>query len=203
MSSRIPAAGTGGRAAARRPPAAGPGPRVAVALGPVAGIGSRYRVLAPARVLRMWALLNQASQEISGHDPPPEAVGRLHGLFVAVTRELRRSFSPALTGELDQLIGRFGDDADAAQVRIEYASLLGWLGGLVISMLSELDTAAWTLNLASAASAAAAPPPGTTVRPDAGREGSPPPADRPRAVPGAGPSVPPRLPGSLGPSPYL
>jgi hypothetical protein len=39
-------------------------------------------------------------------------------------------------------MGSFGDNPDAAQVRIEYASLLGWLGGLAIGMLGELGTAA-------------------------------------------------------------
>jgi hypothetical protein len=30
-------------------------------------------------------------------------------------------------------------DPDAADVRIEYASLLGWLGGLVIGMFGQLE----------------------------------------------------------------
>jgi hypothetical protein len=174
-----------------------------VALGPVAGIGSKYRVAAPGRVLRMWALLNRAGQELSAPDLPPEALARLHALFGTVTAELRRSLSPALTAELDELIGSFGDGADALQVRLQYAGLLGWLGGLVISMLAELDTAAWNLDLLEAVSAASAPPRSQAVHRDSGGEGSPQSADRRRAVRGAGSSVAPRLFGDLDPSPYL
>ena len=179
------------------------GPRIMVTLGPVDGIGRQCRVLAPARVLRMWALLNQASQELSARDLPPEALARLHRLFITVTAELRPSFSAALTNELDQLIGCPGDGTGARQVRIEYAGLLGWLGGLVISMLGELDTAAWNLSLMTAAPPAPARPPSGAAGRDSGGEGSPPGADRRRGVRGAGTSDPPRLPGSLDPSPYL
>jgi Protein of unknown function (DUF2587) len=186
-----------------RRPVIEPGPRIEVALGPVAGIGSTYRVAAPARVLRMWGMLNQASQELSAHDLPLEAVARLHGVFVTVTAELRHSVSPALRTELDQLIGSSGDGADVMQVRIEYASLLGWLGGLVISMLGELDTASWSLSLMSAAPPALPRPRSRAVRRDSGGEGSPPSADRRRTVRGGGPYVPLRLPRNLDPSPYL
>jgi hypothetical protein len=141
MAHQTPQTVRAGAAPGRRP-VIEPRPRIEVALGPVAGIGRPYRVAAPARVLRMWGMLNQASQELSAHNLPPEAVARLPGVFVTVTEELRHSVSPALRTERDQLIGSFGDGADVMQVRIEYASLLGWLGGLVISMLSELDTAA-------------------------------------------------------------
>ena len=179
------------------------GPRIVVALGPVDGTGRRYRVLDPARVLRMWALLNQASQELSAADLPPDALARLHRLFLAVTAELRPAFSAALTNELDHLIGGPVDGTGTGQVRIEYAGLLGWLSGLVISMFGELDAAAGQLSLLAAAPAGPGQPPSGAAGRGRGGEGSLPGADHRRAAHGAGPAVPPRLTGSLDPSPYL
>ena len=47
--------------------------------------------------------------------------------------------SPALAGELHHLLGCGEAGPEAGQVRIALASLLGWAGGLVISMLSQLE----------------------------------------------------------------
>ena len=45
----------------------------------------------------------------------------------------------ALAEELRHLVDWNGAEPDAAEVRIECASLLGWLGGLVIGMYSQLE----------------------------------------------------------------
>jgi hypothetical protein len=70
----------------------------------------------------------------------------------AVTVELERSVSPALTDELGHLIRKAGTAPHtAAELRIEYASLLGGISGLVIGMLNELELAdAGAVSLAPA-----------------------------------------------------
>jgi Bacterial proteasome activator len=118
-----------------------PMPRVVVVLGRTAPGGKAYRVESPDRVLRMWALLNEAGGELHAQALPPQSLARIQRLLKAVRAELERSVSPALAGELRHLLDFGGAEPDAAGVRIEYASLLGWVGGLVIGMLGQLEAA--------------------------------------------------------------
>lgn len=118
-----------------------PMPRIVVVLGRTAPGGKAYRVESPDRVLRMWALLNEAGSELHAQALPPQSLARIQRLLKAVRAELERSVSPALAGELRHLLGFGGAEPDAAEVRIEYASLLGWVGGLVIGMLGQLEAA--------------------------------------------------------------
>ncbi len=117
-------------------------PRLAVVLGRSADSGRICRVDAPGRVLRIWALLNDADKELHQVSLPPAAAPRLQRQLDALTGELERSVSPALAGELRHLI-RQGQAAapTADELRVEYASLLGWTGGLVIGMLSQIEVA--------------------------------------------------------------
>jgi len=116
--------------------------RVAVALGrPVQG-PEAPRVESPERVMRMWEMLSGVGDELKLETLPPETLARVRQLLQTVTAELRRSVSPPLAGELRDLIGDGGGtEVSASEVRIQYASLLGWLGGLVISMYSQLEEA--------------------------------------------------------------
>ena len=115
--------------------------RIVVALGrPAQGPGA-CRVESPERVVRMWELLNEAGGELHLEIMPPESLARVQRLPKAVSAELERSVSPALAEELRHLIDCVGGEPDAAEVRIEYASLLGWVGGLVIGMYSQLEDA--------------------------------------------------------------
>lgn len=117
-------------------------PRLAIVLGGPAGTRRTCRVEAPDRVLRMWELLNTADDELHRVTLPPGAATRLQQQLEAVTTELERSVSPALARELRHLIGTGGTiPPTAAELRIEYASLLGWTGGLLIGMLSQLEAA--------------------------------------------------------------
>ena len=93
----------------------------------------------PERVLRMWEMLSGVGDELKPETMPPETVARIHRLLKTVTAELQHSVSPALAGELRHLIDDGGAGASASEVRIEYASLLGWLGGLMIGMYSQLE----------------------------------------------------------------
>ena len=48
--------------------------------------------------------------------------------------------SPTLTDEMRHLVGQgVTVQPSAAELRVEYASLLGWVRGLVIGILSQLE----------------------------------------------------------------
>jgi len=117
-------------------------PRLAVVLGRPADASSICRVDAPGRVLRIWALLNDADKELHQVSLPPAAAPRLQRQLNALTGELEPSVSPALAGELRHLIRKGQAAAPTAdELRVEYASLLGWTGALVIEMLSQIEVA--------------------------------------------------------------
>lgn len=117
-------------------------PRLAVVLGRSADADRICRVDEPGRVLRIWALLNDAGNELHQVSLPPAAAPRLQRQLDALTGELERSVSPALAGELRHLIPQDQAAAPTAdELRVEYASLLGWTGGLVIEMLSQIEMA--------------------------------------------------------------
>jgi hypothetical protein len=114
--------------------------RPAVALGAPVGSPCACRVEEPDRLMRVWGMLSAASEELHKVKLPPKAVGRLQRQLKAAIAELERSVSPALAGELDYLIRHDGTaPATTSELRIEYASLLGWTGGLVIAMLDQLQ----------------------------------------------------------------
>jgi len=115
-------------------------PRLAVVLGRQTDADRICRVDEPDRVLRIWALLNDADNELHQVSLPPAAAPRLQRQLDALTGELERSVSPALAGELRHLIPQGQATAPTAdELRVEYASLLGWTGGLVIGMLSQIE----------------------------------------------------------------
>ena len=92
--------------------------------------------------MRVWALLNAADSELHQARLPAEAVGRLQRQLEAITAELEGAVSGELAGELDRLVRRHGTvPATVGELRVEYADLLGWTGGLVIAMLDQLATA--------------------------------------------------------------
>lgn len=113
--------------------------RPAVVLGGPATSPGAYRVEEPDRLLRVWGLLSAAAGELHDVKLPPEAVARLQRQLKAAVAELDQSVSLALASELDYLT-RQNDTAPAttSELRIEYASLLGWTSGLVIAMLDQL-----------------------------------------------------------------
>jgi len=129
-------------ASSRRPPTpdgARP-PRLAVLLGPP---GSRaWRVEMPDRVLRAWAMLSVAYDELHQAPLTPAAAARLGRQLQAVTAELERSVSPALARELRRVTCAGGTaPCTPRELRVAYASLLGWAGGLVTGMLDQLEVA--------------------------------------------------------------
>jgi hypothetical protein len=100
------------------------------------------RVDAPDRVLRAGRLLTAADGELHQVTLPSAAVGRLHRQLHAIIAELQRPVSPPLAGELRNLIGpEEPAEPTTEQLRIEYASVLGWTGGLVAGTLYQLEDA--------------------------------------------------------------
>jgi Bacterial proteasome activator len=132
-------AGPGGQPGARDVAA----PRLAVVLDAPPEPSRTCRVDAPYRVLRIWGLLSGAVDEMRRAKLPSGAAARLQRQLDAVTAELERSVSPALAGELRHLTHHEHAAAPTAdELRVEYASLLGWTGGLVVGMLRRLEAAA-------------------------------------------------------------
>jgi hypothetical protein len=117
--------------------------RPVVVLGSPPGAPGACRVEEPDRLLRVWGMLSAASEELHKVKLPPEAVARLQRQLKTAIAELEHSVSPALAGELDYLT-RQNDPTPAttSELRIEYASLLGWTSGLVIAMLDQLQEGA-------------------------------------------------------------
>jgi Protein of unknown function (DUF2587) len=114
--------------------------RPAVVLRGPAGSPSACRVEGPARLLRVWGMLSAASEELHKVKLPPRAVTRLQRQLKAAIAELEQSVSPALVGELNYLTRQNGTaPATISELRIEYATLLGWTSGLVIAMLDQLQ----------------------------------------------------------------
>src|SRR6185437_9264916 len=95
------AAGLGGQRGAK---AAVP-PCLAVVVGRGNGTGQVCRVDAPDRVLRVWALLGNAADDLRQADLPPEMIAQLRRQLDAAVAELETSLSPALADELHRLIG--------------------------------------------------------------------------------------------------
>jgi Bacterial proteasome activator len=133
------------------PAAAGRGPspqvtvrvpaRPVIILGGPAGSPQACRVDEPGRLMRVWALLSAAGQELHQVEPPPPAaLARLRQQIRTVAAELKRSLSPELGDELDRLVPPGGTGPGTQEeLRIEYAGLLGWTDGLVVAMLDQLE----------------------------------------------------------------
>jgi hypothetical protein len=97
-----------------------------------------FRVHAPDRVLRIWALLKAVARELHEADLPPGALPRLERTLEEATAELERSVSPALAAELHDLIPQHEVPPGADELRIECTALLAWTGGLAKAILSEI-----------------------------------------------------------------
>lgn len=133
-------AGPGGRLRGPGPP---PGQAATInGPGDVSRV-SRVDVNAPDRVLRIWAMLSSASDDMHQVSLRPGMIARLQRQLDALIAELELSLSPALAGELHHLLDREHASAvlTADELRVEYASLLAWTVGLVIQILTPLEAA--------------------------------------------------------------
>jgi Bacterial proteasome activator len=118
-------------------------PCLAVVIGRTDDASRLCRVDAPDRVLRIWALLGNAADELRQASPPPELIARLRRQLGIITAELETSLSPALASELHRLVGpEEGTELSADELRVDYAALLAWTASLLVEVLNEIDTAA-------------------------------------------------------------
>jgi Protein of unknown function (DUF2587) len=119
-----------------------PPARLAVIIGGEPGQISECRIDDPGQVMRAWSMLNASNQELHQVSLPAEAESRLGRQLQALAAELERSLSPALTAELERLLrpGR-PEEMTPAELRVEYAAVLGWTGGLIVAILTQLDKA--------------------------------------------------------------
>jgi hypothetical protein len=118
-----------------------PSTPVVVLLGGPAGARRACRVEAPARLLRLWFVLNAADHELHQVKLPPQAAPRLQHLLETVRADLERSVSPALAGELRHLTNWPAGPHGLDELRVESVSLLAWTGELVLAMLAQLEAA--------------------------------------------------------------
>jgi hypothetical protein len=79
-------------------------PCLAVVMGRPTEASRICRVDAPDRVLRIWAMLRNADEELHQASLRPEMTARLRRQLDALTAELEKSLSPALAGELHRII---------------------------------------------------------------------------------------------------
>jgi hypothetical protein len=117
-------------------------PCLAVVMDRPADASRICRVDAPDRVLRIWAMLRNADEELHQASQRPEMTARLQRQLDALTAELERSLSPALARELHRIIDwDKNTELTAGELRVEYATLLAWTIGLVIEILSRFEAA--------------------------------------------------------------
>ena len=118
-----------------------PNTPVVVLLGGPAGARRACRVEAPARLLRLWCVLNAANHQLHQVRLQPEAAPRLQHLLETVRADLERSVSPALAGELQHLTNWPAGPHGLDELRVESVGLLVWTGELVLAMLAQLEAA--------------------------------------------------------------
>jgi len=125
--------------------------RFVVIVGEPADGGSAFRIEDPARLLRVWSLLQATSEQLDSTTLPPEGMSRLERQIQAIRRELERAVSASLAAELRRILPSQDEPPSAGSLRIEYAALLSWSGSLVVQMLRSLAAAHERLSRPSAA----------------------------------------------------
>ena len=116
--------------------AATPVRRFVVIVGEPADGGSAFRIEDPARLLRVWSLLQATLEQLEGTTLPPEGMPGLQRQLQAIRRELERAVSPPLAAELRRIVPSRDAAPSAGALRIECAALASWVGSLVLQMLA-------------------------------------------------------------------
>ena len=121
--------------------AATPPRRYVVVVGEHANGGSAYRIEDPARLLRVYSLLQATFQELEGATLPPEGMPALQRQLEVIRRETERAVSPPLAAELRRVLPSHDAVPSAGALRIECAVLASWVSILVVQMLAALALA--------------------------------------------------------------
>jgi hypothetical protein len=121
--------------------AATPVRRFVVIVGEPADGGAAFRIEDPARLLRVWSLLQATLEQLKGTTLPPEGMPGLQRQLQVIRRELERAVSAPLTAELGRILPP-GDAAPrAGALHIECAALASWVASLVLRMLAVVVAA--------------------------------------------------------------
>jgi Protein of unknown function (DUF2587) len=90
------------------------------------------RPLDPEKLLRLAGLVRAVLEEQRQMEPEQQTVEELAALHKRVSEQIAEGLPNILRSELASMdLGQpFGDGARPQEVRIAYAGLIGWLGGL-------------------------------------------------------------------------
>jgi len=110
----------------------------AVIVGKAADGGCAFRIEDPARLFRVWALLQGTANELNSAALPPEGIPRLQRQLQVIRGEVERAVSPSVAAELQRIMPSQDAAPSAGALRIECAVLVSWAGSLVMQMLSTL-----------------------------------------------------------------
>jgi Protein of unknown function (DUF2587) len=106
-----------------------------VVVGEPADGGSAFRIEDPARLLRVWALLQATAEQLNGATLPPEGMPALQRQLQVIRREAERAVSPPVAAELERIMPSQDEAPSAGALRIECAVLVSWVASLVMQML--------------------------------------------------------------------
>jgi hypothetical protein len=116
--------------------AAQPARRFVIVVGKPASDVPVSRIEDPPRLLRLWLVLQATVEQLDNTTLPPERLAGLQRQLRVIRHELERAVSPPLTAEIRQIVPPHEGEPSADALRIEYAALAGWVGGLVLQMLA-------------------------------------------------------------------
>ena len=116
--------------------AATPVRRFVVIVGEPADGGSAFRIEDPARLLRVWLLLQATFEQLEGTTLPPEGMPGLLRQLQVIRRELEQAVSAPLAAELRRILPPRDAGPSAGELRIECAVLASWVSSLVMRMLA-------------------------------------------------------------------
>lgn len=89
----------------------------------------------PARLLRVWSLLQATLEQLEKVTLPPEEMPGLQRQLQVVRRELERAVSAPLAAELGGILPPCDAAPSTGMLRIECAALANWAASLVARML--------------------------------------------------------------------
>lgn len=130
--------------------AGAPVQRFVIIVGEPADGGSAFRIEDPARLLRVWSMLQATLEQLEGVTLPPERVLGLQRQLQTIRRELEPAVSPSLAAELRRILPPRDAEPSAGMLRIECAVLASWIRSLVLQMLAVLVAASPHTGVAAA-----------------------------------------------------
>jgi hypothetical protein len=135
--------------------AARPARRFVVIVGEPADGRSTFRIEDPARLLRVWSLLQATLGQLEGATLPPEGMLGLQRQLQAIRREVERAVSAPLAGELRRILPPRNAASSAGALHIECAAQASWVASLVLQMLAVFVAARERSQQAGVAAASA------------------------------------------------